>query len=142
YPALHYVGYFGGDSLLCYNDINLTGVKSIELEYSRGIDDPGRFAVVIHDGTGLGQYTNLGEQYTSPTGGWETFERRRIGLARQVSGRHTLCFFGVEGGGIFNLDKFSLSDQPGEHDGITWRPDAMPTVFSAAGYKFTLERVA
>lgn len=139
---VRYVGYFGERSSLCYPNADLTGVRSIELRYAKGSDDSGRFAVLVGDGIGKAR-VNLGEKATTSTGGWETFERRRIGLAREMSGRHELCFYGMYGGGILNLDSFTLSAEPGEHDGLTLNiEEASPTVLSAAGYRFVLEKVA
>lgn len=137
-----YVGYFGERSSLCYSNVDLTGVRSIELNYAKGSDEAGRFAVLAGDGTAKPRL-NLGEQATKSTGGWETFAKRRIGLAREVRGPHELCFYGLAGGGIFNLDSFALSDQPGEHDGLTLKfEDPAPALLSAAGYRFALEQVA
>ncbi len=140
--GIRYVGYFGEGSSLCYPNVDLTGVRSIDLLYAKGSDDTGRFAVLVGDGFGKAQQ-NLAEKATRSTGGWEAFERRRVGLDRAMSGSHELCFYGMQGGGIFNLDSFALSDQPGEHDGLTLKFDeASPTVFTAAGYRFALEKVA
>ncbi len=142
-PDITYVGYFDFGSSLCYDDIDLTGIRSIEFEYARGPDAYGRFAILASHPSGLGPRTNLAEYATHETGGWETFERQRVGLARQLEGRHSLCFLGIDGGGIFNLDRFTLSDQPGEHAGFTWHSgDAAPEVITGAGYRFTLEKVA
>jgi glucose/arabinose dehydrogenase len=141
-PQTRYVGYFSERSSLCYDGVDLTGVRSIELHYAKGSDDPGRFAILIGDGSEAPRI-NLGEQQTTSTGGWETFARRRIGLSREVVGPHLLCIYGVEGGGILNLDSFALSEQPGEQDGATLRFEtASEPVFTAAGYRFVLEKVA
>src|SRR5690606_14955121 len=70
------------------------------------------------------------------------FRPHRIGLARELQGKHTLVIYGVDGGGIFNLDRFTLSDQPGENDGVTMRFGAASGTFTAAGHRFRLERVA
>jgi len=137
-----YIGYFGERSLLCYDDIDLTGVRSIELNYARGANDPARFAVLVGERHGAPQI-NVGEKATTSTGGWETFERRRIGLDREMTGPHLLCFYGVQNGGIFNLDSFTLSDRPAEHDGVTFTfNETSPPVLEAAGYRFVLEKVA
>ena len=141
-PDVRYVGNVDSDSALCYDDIDLTGVRSIELEYARGSDEPGRFAILVSAGDGLGPRMNLGEKNTTSTGGWESFRSHRVGLSRQVTGRHSLCFFGLDGGGIFNLDRFTLSDQPGRNDGVTRRFDRPTGILSAAGHEFTLEKVA
>lgn len=141
-PHSRFVGYFSERSSLCYADVELTGARSIELNYARGADDPGRFAVLIGDGRTTARI-NLAEKRVTSTGGWETFERRRVGLQREVSGRHLLCFYGVEGGGIFNLESFSLSERPAQHDGLTlsFEAESAP-VITAAGYRFALEKVA
>lgn len=137
-----YVSYFGERSALCYSNVDLTGVRSIELNYAKGSDEAGRFAVLVGDGTAQARI-NLGEQATRPTGGWDTFQPRRIGLDQTLSGRRELCFYGVSGGGIFNLDSFALSGEPGSHDGLTLElEDATPTVFDAGGYRLALEKVA
>jgi glucose/arabinose dehydrogenase/cytochrome c553 len=140
--ARQYVGYFGERSALFFDDVDLTGVRSIELHYARDSEEPGRFAVMITDRSGLAPRLNLGEANTTSTGGWEEFRPRRIGLNREVSGKHTLVFYGVAGGGIFNLDRFTLSDQPGENDGVTPHFTPVADAFEAAGHRFRLERVA
>lgn len=143
HDGLRYVGYVDGGSVLCYDDVDLTGVRSIALEYARGIDDPGRFGILAVDDSGLGPRTNLGEADSVFTDGWNEYASHRVGLSREIGGVHSLCLFGVEGGGIFNLDRFTLSDKPGENDGVTVTFDtAIPPVLSAAGHEFTLEKVA
>lgn len=137
-----YVGYFGEGSSLCYSKVDLTGVRSIELNYAKGSEDLGRFAVLIGDGISPAQ-NNLAEQSTRSSGGWTTFTRRRIGLSKETAGVHELCFYGVQGGGIFNLDSFSLSAEPGEYDAITFKVEEVaPSVLTAAGYRFALEKIA
>lgn len=136
-----YVGYFGERSALCYPDVDFSGARSIELNYAKGSDEAGRFAILVGDGIAKPR-VNLAEKATASTGGWEIFKPHRVGLGRELSGRHELCFYGVQGGGIFNLDSFVLSDQAGEHDGLTLTFDEPePTVFDVAGYRFALERV-
>src|SRR5512138_2912625 len=140
--SIPYVGYFGERSSLCYPNVDLTGVRSIELNYAKGSDEAGRFAVLAGDGAAQARI-NLGEQATRSTGAWDAFQPRRIGLAQSLSGRRELCFYGVSGGGIFNLDSFTLSGEPGSHDGFTLAlEDATPTAFDAAGYRVVLEKVA
>ena len=141
-PQETFVGYFSERSSLCYPDVDLTGARSIELNYARGADDPARFAVLIGDGK-QSPRVNLGEKTTTSTGGWEIFQQRRVGLSQEVSGRHMLCFYGVKGNGIFNLKSFVLSERPGEHDGLTlsFEPES-EQVITAAGYRFVLEKVA
>lgn len=136
-----YIGYFGERSSLCYSNVDLTGVRSIELSYAKGSDEAGRYAILVGDGIDKPQL-NLGEKDVVPTGGWETFKTTRVGLDRALTGSHELCFYGVSGGGILNLESFILSDRPGEHDGLTLSfQEPEPTVLEAAGYRFALERV-
>jgi hypothetical protein len=134
----HFLQFIDRGSHLCYDDINLTGVRSIEYRYAKGDGEPARrFAVVAFDGRDFDSATriNLGERITPLTGGWETFRTERLGFSRQLTGRHRLCIIGMEGGGVFNLDKFTLSDQPGQNDGITLDYGACgdSTMASAAG---------
>ncbi|MGM8228314.1 PQQ-dependent sugar dehydrogenase [Cellvibrio sp. ARAG 10.3] len=139
-----YVGHIDDSSILCYDNIDMSGVRSIEFVYARGPGayETGRVAILVSPPNGLGKRTNLGEFETADTGDWETFQRQRVGLTKPTGGRHNLCFFGVTGGGIFNLDKFTLSSQPGENLGITKTfADALPGVLGGAGYRFELEVV-
>ncbi len=140
-PSITYIGYFGEGSALIYDDVDLTGVRSIDLQYARGSDDPGRVAAMVVDRSGTGPRTNLGEIATHSTGGWEEFRTRRLGLAREFSGRHTLVIYGAHGGGIFNLDSFTLSAEPGPHDGTRTEFVTAAGTFSGGGHRFRLERV-
>lgn len=124
-PTQEVVGYYDAGSAICYDEVNMTGVRSIDFLMAKGMGDAGRFAILA-DGADLGSGTNLGEKITMSTGGWETFTPVNVGLSMQLSGNHTLCFYGVSGGGIFNLDKFTLSDVPGQNDGISKDPDDLP----------------
>jgi glucose/arabinose dehydrogenase len=141
-PATSFVGYFSERSSLCYPEVDLTGVRSIELNYARGDEDPARFAVVIGDGRQTPRI-NIAEKQVAPTAGWESFERLRVGLNQELSGSHLLCFYGVQGGGIFNLESFVLSDRAGAHDGVTlsFERESEP-VITGGGYQFVLESVA
>lgn len=132
-------------SHLCYDRVDLTGVKSIEYRYAKGDGEPPRrFALVAFAGRDFDSASriNLGERITTLTGGWDAFRTERIGLARQLTGLHRLCIIGMEGGGVFNLDKLTLSDQPGRHDGITMDYQIPIEARSAAGERFRLEKVA
>lgn len=124
-PSQEVVGYYDAGSSICYDEINMTGVRSIDFLMAKGMGDSGRFAILA-DGADLSSGTNLGEKITMSTGGWETFTPVNVGLSTELSGNHTLCFYGVSGGGIFNLDKFTLSDVPGQNDGISKDPDELP----------------
>ena len=132
-------------SHLCYDDLDLSGVRSIEYRYAKGEGEPPRrFAVVAFGGRDFDSATriNLGERITALTGGWDTFRTERLGFSRQLTGRYRLCIIGMEGGGVFNLDRFTLSDQPGENDGNTLDYEISNQPRSAAGERFRLEKVA
>lgn len=123
------VGFFGAGSVLCYDNIDLTGVQSIEVMYARnGVDVPtdGRFAILAGGPDPL-TATNLGEKFTTTTGGWTTFQPLRVGLEAHNIGQTQLCFFGTESGGIGNIDKFTLSSQAGTNDGVTEFDLGVPT---------------
>lgn len=140
-PDLRYLGHIDGGSQVCFDNLDMTGVNSVELHYARGTDETGRFAMIVIDSSGLGQRLNLGEKALPSSGGWETFKSARVGFSQTVQGRRTFCFMGLEGGGIFNLAHFTLSAKSGENDGVTWRPDRVAEHFSAGGHHFALERV-
>lgn len=143
--ALQYVGHVDDGTALCYDAVDLTGINSIEFNYARGpgATGTGRIAILVSPPNGLGERSNLGEFETSNTQGWETFQSQRVGLSNSSGGLHSLCFFALSGGGIFNLDKFTLSSQAGENLGITRRfDDALPGVLSGAGYYFELVKIA
>jgi len=131
-PNQKAVGYYDAGSVICYDGINMTGVRSIDFLMAKGMSDPGRFAILA-DGADLNTGMNLGEKITMSTGGWDTFTPVNVGLSQQLSGNHTLCFYGVLGGGIFNLDKFTLSDVPGQNDGVSKNPDDLPVNPPAVG---------
>lgn len=131
-------------SHLCYDDIDLTGVRSLEYRYAKGEGEPPRrFALVAFQGDfGGGRRFTLGEQTTELTGGWTTFRERRIGFSRELAGQYRLCIIGMSGGGVFNLDRFTLSDAPAGNDGITQTFEVKDQVFNAGGHSFRLEKVA
>ena len=139
-----YLQWIDRGSHLCYDDMDLTGVRSLEYRYAKGEGEPPRrFALVAFSGDfGSGQRFTLGEKKTELTGGWDDFRDERIGLARELSGRYRLCIIGMGGGGVFNLDSFVLSDAPGTHDGITQAFDVRDEVLEAGGHSFRLEKVA
>lgn len=120
-PNDQWVGFIEVGSYLCYDDINLTGVRSIELAYARNAADvspAGRIAV-LWGGSDLEIARNLGERLTRDTAGWTNFQPLSVGLAEDVSGVNTLCFRGLQGNGIMNFDEFTLSADSAENDGIT-----------------------
>jgi glucose/arabinose dehydrogenase len=130
-------------SHLCYEGVDLTGVRSIEYRYAKGEGEPPRrFALVAFTGDfANSQRIPLGEKNVPLTGGWTTFRDERIGLARELTGRYRLCIIGMGGGGVFNLDRFTLSDAAGENDGITQSFAATDSVIDAGGHTFRLEKV-
>lgn len=138
-----FLQYVDRGSHLCYEGIDLTGVRSVEYRYSKGEGEPPRrFALLAFTGDFAGsERIPLGEKDTPLTGGWTTFRDERIGLARELRGIYRLCFIGMGGGGVFNLDRFTLSDAPGENDGITQSFAATDSVIDAGGHTFKLERV-
>lgn len=139
-----FLQYVDRGSHLCYDGIDLSGVRSIEYRYAKGEGEPPRrFALVAISGDFAdGERTPLGEKITTLTGGWTQFRTERIGLSRELQGVYRLCFVGMEGGGVFNLDKFTLSDAPGTNDGITQSFDVSREPIEAAGERFRLEKVA
>lgn len=146
-PRRRYVGYIGMGSYICYDNIDLSSVRSIDFEYSKGPDafEPARFAILARSKTAPDAPVNLGEKVLPGTGDWERFETHKVGLSQTLSGPHRLCFWGLEGGGIFNLDRFVLSGEAGQNDGVTesFRPPAAASrTLSAAGHAFSLELVA
>lgn len=120
-PNDQWVGFIEVGSYLCYDDINLTGVRSIELAYARDaqvVSQAGRIAV-LWGGSDLEIARNLGERLTGDTAGWSNFMPLSVGLAEDVSGVDTLCFRGLQGNGIMNFNEFTLSAEPAANDGIS-----------------------
>ncbi len=115
------VGSFGAGGVLCYDDIDLTGVSSIEFMYARNAPDvptDGRFAILAGGPDPL-TATNLGEVFTTDTGGWTTYAPLNVGLEAHNIGSTQLCLFGMEAGGIGNFDSFTLSADMADNDGVT-----------------------
>lgn len=113
-PNHRWVGWFDEGSYLCYDDIDLTGVRSIDVNYAKGDASVASFQIVA------GSPSNgnvLAEQSTDSTGGWTTFQPTNVGLDEYLQGRYQLCFVGTTGTGIFNLDSFTLSDMEGTNSG-------------------------
>lgn len=139
-----FLQYIDRGSHLCYDDIDLTGIRSLEVRYAKGEGEPPRrFALVAFEGDfGSGRRFTLGEKTTELTGGWSTFREHRVGLSRQLTGRYRLCIIGMGGGGVFNLDSFTLSDVPAGNDGITQSFDVKDETHTAGGHSFKLEKVA
>ncbi|HEY6645124.1 PQQ-dependent sugar dehydrogenase [Povalibacter sp.] len=139
-----FLQYVDRGSHLCYDGIDLSGVRSIEYRYAKGEGEPPRrFALVAFSADfGNGARTPLGEKITSLTGGWTQFKTERIGLSRELQGVYRLCIIGMEGGGVFNLDSFTMSDALGTNDGITQSFDVSNEVVHAADQRFHVEKVA
>jgi glucose/arabinose dehydrogenase len=142
--ATRFLQFVDRGSHLCYDNINLSGVRSVEYRYAKGEGEPPRrFALVAFSADfANGTRTPLGEKITTLTGGWTQFKTERIGLSREMQGVYRLCFVGMEGGGVFNFDKFTLSNAPGTNDGITQSFDVSNEVLQAADQRFRLEKVA
>jgi hypothetical protein len=111
-------------STICYDNVDLTGVQSIDVSYARqGIgmgagSFSARFALLWGSGD-VETAENLGERVTADTGGWATFTALNVGLGRAVNEVGQLCFRGMQGNGILNIDSFTLRGTPGTNDGIT-----------------------
>jgi cellulase (glycosyl hydrolase family 5) len=111
-------------STICYDNVDLTGVQSIDVLYARqGIGTgsgsfSARFAVLWGSGD-VTTAENLGERVTVDTGGWTTFATLNVGLGRAVNEVGQLCFRGMQGNGILNIDSFTLRGTPGTNDGVT-----------------------
>lgn len=141
--AITFLQYVDRGSHLCYEDIDLTGARSLEYRYAKGPGEPPRrFAVVAFDGDFVGgRRIVLGEKITRLTEAWTQFRTERIGFSRELPGRFRLCIIGMDGGGVFNLDWFALSDAPAGNDGITLNIDAGSTSLRAGGHAFKLEKL-
>jgi glucose/arabinose dehydrogenase len=138
-----YLQFIDRGSHLCYEDVDLTGVRSLEYRYAKGPGEPPRrFALVAFDGDFVGGRRHaLGEKITELTEGWTRFRTERVGLSRELTGPHRLCIIGMGGGGVFNLDWFTLSDVPAGNDGITQAFEPSATPIDAGGHRFRLEKI-
>lgn len=112
-PSHQWVGYFASGSYLCYDDIDLGGASSIDLQYARA-GGHASFKIVAGNPEN-GQV--LAEHQPPATGGWSNFDSMNVGFDTNIQGRYQLCFVGSLGSGIFNLDHFTLSDQQGTNTG-------------------------
>jgi glucose/arabinose dehydrogenase len=136
-----YLQYIDRGSYLCYENVDLTGVRSVEFRYAKGPDlPPRRIAIVVENADGSGR-RNVGERVVPITGGWQTFASQSVGLAEAVSGTRRLCVMGLVGGGVFNLDKLTLSAATAPQDGITQTFELRDRVIEAAGHRFRLEKL-
>jgi nicotinamidase-related amidase len=111
-------------STICYDNVDLTGVQSIDVLYARkGTGDmagsfTGRVALLWGSGD-VATAENLGERVTADTGDWSIFKTMNVGLGRAVNEVGQLCFRGMQGNGILNIDSFTLRGTPGTNDGVT-----------------------
>lgn len=138
---IRYLQYIDRGSYLCYENIDLTGVRSVEFRYAKGPDLPARrIAVVLENDDGSGR-RNIGERVVPITGGWDRFATERVGLAEPVAGPHRLCIMGLAGSGVFNLDKLVLSAAAAPQDGITQSFELRDRVLEGAGHRFRLEKL-
>jgi hypothetical protein len=123
------VGSIEVGSVLCFDNVDLTGVQSIDVSYARNQPEVSSFArfAILWGSNDVATALNLGEKLTSGTGGWTTFQTLNVGLARQVSGVGQLCFRGLQGNGILNMDSFTLRRTAGTNDGVTDFKIPVPT---------------
>ena len=113
-----YLGGFEAGNYACFDNINLTGVKSLNLRYGRLHDSISRVAVYLGSAAitedpaanNPEQGTNIGEFETTSTGAYENFDNVSFRLNNPIEGEQTVCFRAVFGGGVMNLDHFTLSD--------------------------------
>jgi hypothetical protein len=115
------IGGFNVGSVICFDDVDLTGVQSIDISYARNAPDvssSGRFAV-LWGSADVTQAENLGERLTGDTGGWDVYQSLNVGLGRAVNEIGRLCLRGMGGNGIFVLDNLTLRATAGENDGVT-----------------------
>jgi hypothetical protein len=115
------VGGFNVGSVLCFDNVDLTGVQSIDIFYARNAPDvssSGRFAL-LWGGADVTQAENLGEKLTGDTGGWDVYQTINVGLNRAVNEVGQLCVRGMRGNGIFVIDKLTLRGVQGQNDGVT-----------------------
>jgi hypothetical protein len=108
-------------STVCFDDINLTGVNSVDVSFARNAPDVsavGRFAL-LWGSADVEVAQNLGEKLTTTSGGWEIFQTLSVGLSEVVNDTGLLCFRGLQGNGILNINSFTLSATPASNDGVT-----------------------
>jgi len=136
-PSGTAVGGFEVGSVICFDNVDLTGVQSIDVSYARNQADVSSFArfAILWGSSDVATAMNLGEKLTSGTGGWSTFQTLNVGLGRQVSGVGQLCFRGLQGNGIFNIDSFTLRGTAGTNDGVTDFKIPVPTGPAVAAAK-------
>ncbi|HWO10105.1 MAG TPA: glycoside hydrolase family 5 protein, partial [Polyangiaceae bacterium] len=115
-------------SVACFDNVDLTGVQSIDVSYARdgaAVSASGRFAILLGGsspllaGSDLTTAENLGEKLTTTTGAWTTFQPINVQLSRAVNEVRTVCFRGLQGNGILNFESFTLRSTPGTNDGVT-----------------------
>ena len=124
-------------SVACFDNIDLTGVQSIDVSYARmasAVSASGRVAILLGgstpltaDATDLTAVESIGEKLTGDTGDWTVFQTINIGLSRAVTGVNQLCFRGLQGNGILNIQSFTLRGTPGTNDGVTNFNPPVPT---------------
>lgn len=115
------VGGFNVGSVLCFDNVNLAGVQSIDVSYARNgadVSSSGRFAL-LWNGADVTTAENLGEKLTGDTGGWDVYQTVSVGLSRAVNEVGQLCLRGMRGNGIFVIDNLTLRAAPGQNDGAT-----------------------
>lgn len=98
-----YVENFDATDYVCYDDVDLSSVNSIIASVASD-NGGGVFAARLGGPTG----TQIATFGVPDTGGWTTWQDLTAGIT-PVSGLNTLCFVGVSGSGIANLESFVLS---------------------------------
>lgn len=98
-----YVENFDAADYVCYDDVDLSSVNSIVASVASD-NGGGVFAARLGGPTGT-QVATFG---VPDTGGWTNWQDLTAGIT-PVSGLNTLCFVGVSGSGIANLESFTLS---------------------------------
>jgi hypothetical protein len=83
---VQFIGYFDRGSYACYDDVDLSGVRSIEVHYAKGESDPRRFAILIADERDVRCLA------ASHVGGWPCVHARE---SRRSTGR-AICKYGLE----------------------------------------------
>ena len=99
-----FIGNFDANDYVCYENVDLTGVNSLKVAMATSTGGGGVVSVRVGSQTG----TQIGS-FTTPnnTGGWTTFVNFTVGITPNT-GLKTLCFYGVSGLGIGNIQSFTL----------------------------------
>jgi len=97
------ITYFDVNDWFCYDGVDLTGVHTITTRAASG-GSGNRFSVRIGSQTGF----QIGSFTTTNTGGYNTYANWNVGISNSP-GVQKLCFFGLQGTGIANIQSVTLS---------------------------------